>query len=152
MLQQPIKQCGILELDKIQQHSSFPQCFYHKYHYSVYTIGNQTRLSTNPSILDFTILKDFRVHTHLSKTPQIQEVFWRPLMHKWIKCNTNGSSMGNPIASSCVGIFRDNAYECISCFAANISIQNSLFAELMGTILAVTPGIIYIQKIHYTKY
>lgn len=82
--------------------------------------GNQTTLTTGPSMIDFIILKAFHVHTHPPKASKIQELFWCPPQLNWIKCNTNGSTLRNPGSSSCAGIFRDNAGDYIDCFATNL--------------------------------
>lgn len=99
--------------------------------------GNFTKLVTSPSIRDFTILKSFNVNTHHPNAPKIIEVIWSPPILHWTKCNTDGSALGSPGQSSCAGIFRNNHGESLGCFAANLGISNSFYAELMGVILAV---------------
>jgi len=99
--------------------------------------GNFTKLVNGPSIGDFTILKAFNVSTHHPKAPIIIEVIWSPPILHRIKCNTNGSALGSPGLSSCAGIFRNNHGESLECFAANLGISNSLYAELMEVILPV---------------
>jgi len=67
--------------------------------------GNYTMKTSNNSIRDFTILKQFKVTTHHPKAPQIKEVVWHPPPAKWINCNIDAASKGNPDISACGGIF-----------------------------------------------
>jgi hypothetical protein len=68
--------------------------------------GTITSLTSGPSILDFEILKFFKVSIHHPKAPKIIEMIWSPPMHGWIKCNTDVTSVGNPGNAACAGIFR----------------------------------------------
>jgi hypothetical protein len=99
--------------------------------------GNLTKLATNRSIVDFVILKAFNVDCHPPKAPRIIEVLWHHPSPSWIKCNTDGTAIGAPGPSACVGIFRNKNGHCLGCFAVSTGISNSLHAEIMGVILAV---------------
>jgi len=99
--------------------------------------GNLTKSVTGPTIRDFVILKAFNINTHHPNVPKIIEVFWHPPIQNWVKCNTDGASIGNPGVAACAGIFRNRHVESKGCFAANIGIANALYAELMGVILAI---------------
>jgi hypothetical protein len=67
--------------------------------------GNVTSLASGSSTLDFTILKFFKINIHHPKTPNIVEVIWTPPLSGWIKCNIDGSSLGNPGVAASAGIF-----------------------------------------------
>jgi hypothetical protein len=64
---------------------------------------NVTSLSAGPSMSEFTILKFFKVNLHRPKAQRILEVIWQPPLNGWIKCNTDGTSLGNPGLSACAG-------------------------------------------------
>jgi ribonuclease HI len=72
------------------------------------------------------ILKALHVPLKFPNAPIIKEVLWQPPILDWIKCNSDGASAGNPGNSACGGAF-----------AVNLGIQSSLFAELMGAMLAI---------------
>jgi hypothetical protein len=99
--------------------------------------GKSNKAVIGPSINDFRILKAFRVNTHHPKALKITEVIWHPSILHWIKCNTNGTSLGNPGQEACAGVFQNRNGEDIGCFAFNLGLANAFCAELMGIILAV---------------
>jgi hypothetical protein len=99
--------------------------------------GNQTVLSTGSSIVDFQILKAFKVNNHPPRAPRIIEVIWHPPIIGWVKCNTDGSSSGNPGPSACGGVFRNFNGDFLGCFAVSIGLANVLKAELWGIIFAI---------------
>jgi ribonuclease HI len=61
----------------------------------------------------------------------------QPPVFSWIKCNSDGVSLGNPGPSSCGGIFRNSSAEFLGAFAYNLGISNSLCARLNGAMYAV---------------
>jgi hypothetical protein len=99
--------------------------------------GTVTSLTSSPSISDFEILKHFKVAIHHPKAPKIVEVIWSPPLQGWVKCNTDGTSVGNPGIAACAGIFRNNLGANLGCFAHYIGVANALYAEIMGIILAI---------------
>ncbi|KHN31168.1 hypothetical protein glysoja_012818, partial [Glycine soja] len=66
----------------------------------------------------------------------IKQVSWNLFIQGWTKCNIDGAAKGNPSAR-CGGIFRNDRACALGCFTLNLRTQNSLFAELMGVILAI---------------
>jgi ribonuclease HI len=54
-----------------------------------------------------------------------------------VKCNTDGSSLGNPGTAASGGIFRNHNGASLGCFACNIGIATAFFAEFLGIILAI---------------
>lgn len=58
-------------------------------------------------MVDFVILKSFKVDAHASKAPLIKQVDWHPPLIGWIKCNTDDTTKGNPGYSIGGGLFRD---------------------------------------------
>ncbi|XP_024632903.1 uncharacterized protein [Medicago truncatula] len=90
--------------------------------------GNNTSKAACNSIIEFSILKTFNIAIHPPKAPKIIEVLWLPPIFDWIKCNTDG-------ATGC--IFRNNEAECMGCFAQNLGLGSSLFAELSGAMQAI---------------
>jgi len=99
--------------------------------------GNHTNKVSNNSVRDFTILKSFRVTMHHPKAPTTTEVLWQPPPLHWLKCNTNGTSFGNPGTSACGGIFRDFEGNCKGCFAEFLGLSTSYQAELLRVIRAI---------------
>jgi ribonuclease HI len=99
--------------------------------------GNSSKLNAKSSIEEFLILKAFNVR--FSNTPPhvIKEVLWQPPVFNWVKCNSDGASLGNPGPSSCGGLFRNSKGEFLGAFAYNLGISNSLSAELNGAMYAV---------------
>jgi hypothetical protein len=59
----------------------------------------------------------------------IIEVIWHPPIFDWIKCNTGGTSLGNPCLSACGGSFRNNRGDFLGSFVVNIGIENVLKVE-----------------------
>ncbi|GAU40165.1 hypothetical protein TSUD_292700 [Trifolium subterraneum] len=81
--------------------------------------GNSSKLKAKSSIEEFLILKAFSVQ--ISNTPPlvIKEVLWQPPIFNWVKCNSDGASLGNPGPSSCGGLFRNSNAEFLGAFAYN---------------------------------
>lgn len=65
------------------------------------------------------------------------QVVWNFPEIGWIKVNTDGTSTGSPGFTACAGILKDSRGEYIGSFSAYLGIQNSLYAEIMGAILAI---------------
>lgn len=63
---------------------------------------------TSHSMVDFSILKYFRVNGHVNKAPKIIQVTWYPPLQGWIKCNTDGACRGSSGLAACGGIFRNS--------------------------------------------
>jgi ribonuclease HI len=104
---------------------------------SVALSGNNSQLKAKSCIEEFVTLKAFNVHFKGFPPPSIKEVLWQPPVFNWIKCNSDGASLGNPGPSSCGGIFRNSNAEFLGAFAYNLGISNSLCAELNGAMYAV---------------
>ncbi|GAU13228.1 hypothetical protein TSUD_245980 [Trifolium subterraneum] len=104
---------------------------------SVPLTGNISNLHANSSMSEFVILKALNIQMQFSKAPVIKEVLWQPPILNWMKCNSDGASLGNPGNSSCGGIFRNAEAIFKGAFAINLGIQSSLFAELMGAMIAI---------------
>ena len=104
---------------------------------NVSIVGNLTKVANGHAIMDFMVLKAFKVNTHHPNAPKITEVIWSPPILNWIKCNTDGAALGSPGQAACAGIFRNRNGESIGCFAVNLGITNAFYAELMGVIFAV---------------
>jgi ribonuclease HI len=86
---------------------------------------------------DFAILKFFNINIHQPKAPNIIEVIWTPPLSGWVKCNIDGSSLGNPGIATTAGIFRNHNGASLGCFASNIGNATAFFAEFLGIILAI---------------
>ncbi|CAJ2642506.1 unnamed protein product [Trifolium pratense] len=93
--------------------------------WQVTSVGNCTRLTDGSSISDFEILKFFKIEIHQSRPAKIVEVLWSPTLNGWYKCNTGGTSMGNPGPAACAGVFRNYKGEFLGCFAKNLGIANA---------------------------
>ena len=55
----------------------------------------------------------------------------------WIKCNTDGASLGNPGQAACGGLFRNSSSDFIGGFAVNLGVSSALCSELIGAMLAI---------------
>jgi len=99
--------------------------------------GNLTSKTTTNLITDFVLLKAFNVKCLISRAPIIIEVLWHPPIHSWIKCNTDGVSLGSYGLAACGGIFRNWKGDSLGCFAYNIGVANAVYAEILGVILAI---------------
>lgn len=102
--------------------------------------GNCTSLSTTGrSMSDFFILKAFNVSNHPQKAPKIIEVLWQPPIFNWIKCNTDGTTLGSHGQDACAGIFRNCNGDNFGMFCPQPwhIISNALNAGIMGVILAI---------------
>jgi ribonuclease HI len=104
---------------------------------NVSLVGNCSKLSAGPSITDFEILKFFKIDIHHPRPPKVIEVLWSLPLHGWLKCNIDGTSLGNPGPAACGGVFRNHRGEFLGGFEKNLGIANSLVAEIMGAILAI---------------
>lgn len=98
-------------------------------------VGNLTKKTINYSILEFTIIKNFKVKLHPPNAPKTIEVILFPLNKRWIKCNTDGS-FSNSLASY-GGIFRDDQKDFIYGFSNLVEGNSSFQAELIGVIHAI---------------
>ena len=99
--------------------------------------GNITSLTARSSISEFVIMKHFRVNLKPPKPQSIKEVIWSPPVLNWVKCNTDGASIGNPGISACGGLFRNANSEFLGAFAINIGLSSALLAELIGAMVAI---------------
>ena len=99
--------------------------------------GKNTSKAACNSITELSILKTFNIAIHPPKAPKIIEVLWHPPIFDWVKCNTDGAACGIPSKATCGGIFRNNEAEFIGCFAQNLGLGSSLFAELSGAMQAI---------------
>jgi ribonuclease HI len=97
--------------------------------------GNNTNKVCNSSMIDFTILKKFKIIIHPSKAPTIKEVLWCPPHVNWIKFNTEGAATSISVAYR--GIFRNHLSDFKGGFAENISKNYAFFTELLGAIRAI---------------
>lgn len=89
------------------------------------------------SITELGILKAFSVNIHARKAPSIKQVDWQPPNCGWIKCNSDGAARGNPSYAACGGLFRGSKGEILGCFAENLGISSSLFAEISAAMNAI---------------
>jgi hypothetical protein len=99
--------------------------------------GNNTSKSSTNSMRDFTLLKQFNVNIHHSRAPYSREILWHPPLLNWVKCNTDGASVGNPGNASCGGVFRDFNADFLLAFAEPLGFASSYFAELCGVMKAI---------------
>ncbi|GAU15839.1 hypothetical protein TSUD_236550, partial [Trifolium subterraneum] len=99
--------------------------------------GNATLKTASTSMSDFSILKAFNIKVHPPKAPLVKEFLWHPPVFNWIKCNTDGASIGVPAMAACGGIFRNSRSDHLGSFAFNIGEGNAFLAELTGAMLAI---------------
>ncbi|GAU44712.1 hypothetical protein TSUD_24750 [Trifolium subterraneum] len=99
--------------------------------------SNNSKLKAKSSIFEFVILKTFNVQIKNVHNLIIKEVLWQPPILNWVKCNIDGSSLGNPGLSSCGGLFRSCSATFLGAFAYNLCVSNSLVAEINGAMFAI---------------
>lgn len=99
--------------------------------------SNATKSVMNNSIFDFVFLRSLGIQGHPRKSQIIKQVSWNLFIQGWTKCNIDRAAKGNPWSAGCRGIFRNERACALGCFTLNLRNQNSLFAELMGVILAI---------------
>jgi len=99
--------------------------------------GNLTSLTASSSMSDFSFLKHFDVTIKPPKPQTIKEVIWNPPIFNWIKCNTDGASLGNPGQAACGGLFRNSSSDFIGGFAVNLGVSSALCSEHIGAMLAI---------------
>ncbi|CAK8576871.1 unnamed protein product [Lathyrus sativus] len=104
--------------------------------------GNSFKGASSMDIGDFQVLKKFSISINPVNPKMCVEVIWNPPPNGWIKVNIDGASGGDPINAACGGIFRDHFGNHIESFACNLGPVNSLFAELMGAILAIEHALV----------
>lgn len=88
--------------------------------------GNNTVKSSSISMQEFSILKACNVSVKPPRAPIIREVVWTPPLSPWIKINTDGACVKNPVKASIGGIFRNNEGCCVGCFAQSLGDGNAL--------------------------
>ncbi|KAF1860066.1 hypothetical protein Lal_00027917 [Lupinus albus] len=94
-------------------------------------------LKVKTSLLEFSILRALNVSVHYSNAHNIIEFVWFPPTLGKIKVSTDGTTHGYPGHAGGSEIFRDNACGVLGCFVNYLGIQNSLYAELFPTFLAI---------------
>lgn len=59
--------------------------------------GNNTKLCSRINMTEFVFLKAFNINIHPPRAPVIKEVIWNPPNFHWLKVNTDGALVKNPI-------------------------------------------------------
>lgn len=91
--------------------------------------GKVIKGAMSSSICEFQILKHFKVEGNLPKAPFIIQVDWHKPPCGWIKCNSDGTSKGNPGQAASGGIFRDSSGAIAGCFAEYIGVASFFFIQ-----------------------
>ncbi|KAL5766816.1 hypothetical protein ACOSP7_017433 [Xanthoceras sorbifolium] len=73
----------------------------------------------------------------MEQYPRFCRVVWNPPTGCCVKVNVDGCSKGNPGPAACGGVFRMENGIYIGAFAVNLGFKDSVYAELMGIIMAV---------------
>ncbi|XP_019431934.1 PREDICTED: uncharacterized protein LOC109339025 [Lupinus angustifolius] len=58
--------------------------------------GNFTNLCAKPSLLEFSILRAFKINARYNKAPAISEIIWVVPSLGWVKINSDGAAKGSP--------------------------------------------------------
>jgi hypothetical protein len=69
--------------------------------------GNNTKQTSRSNMHEFSIMKACKVDIRPPRAPVIKKVVLSPPITPWIKVNTYGASIQNPIRASTGGIFRN---------------------------------------------
>jgi ribonuclease HI len=99
--------------------------------------GNLTSKTSASNIQEFTIMKFFKVNIKPPKATGIKEVIWFPPFHSWIKVNTDGASVQNPLRVAAGGIFRNSDGDCLGGFAQFLGPVSALIAELSDAMATI---------------
>lgn len=86
---------------------------------------------------DLQVLHSFRIKGCPRRFRDIIEVRWYPPGHGWVKCNTDGSSMGAPGDSTAAGVFRDSSGVVLGCFVRHVGCLFAFEAELIASMHAI---------------
>jgi len=97
--------------------------------------GNNIKLTSTSSMIDFQVLKKFDIQIHPPRAPVIKEVLWSPPLHNWIKGNSDGSTTST--SSACGIIFRNSFSDSVLCVAENLGASDAFNAELCGAMRAI---------------
>ncbi|XP_058726868.1 uncharacterized protein LOC131598268 [Vicia villosa] len=100
-------------------------------------IGNNANKTSNSSISNFTVLKNFNISIRPSKALTTMNVLWTPPLHGWLKCNVDGVACGFPWTSACGGIFRDHNALHVLRFSALLGKEPPETAEFLAVIMAL---------------
>lgn len=79
----------------------------------------------------------FKVRIKFSRGIVVKEVKFLKPQPGWIKVNIDGAAIGQPGKALCGGIFMMCRGFTKGCFAMSLGTQTSLYAEIMGFILAI---------------
>lgn len=96
-----------------------------------------TKATSSNNIMDFKILKTFKVSSHPPKATRTIEVIWQPPIYSWVKYNTDGGSLSVPDRAACGDIFRDHYANLLGCFAENLGQNFALNAEFIRVMRAI---------------
>lgn len=99
--------------------------------------GNSSKHHVSSSIVEFSILKAFRVTCNPRKSPSIKQLDWLTPPCDWIKVNTDDAARGSPSLATGGGIFRDSSGAILGCFSAFFGNSFSLQAELTAVMMAI---------------
>lgn len=99
--------------------------------------GNYSKGIMSSSMIEFVIMKSFRVNGHLSKAPSIRQVDWFPPLSGWVKANSDGAARGSPGYASGAGLFRDSNGNFLGFFLNFFGVTYAFNAELLATISSI---------------
>lgn len=105
--------------------------------FNVSLSGNNSNKTANSSTYEFAILKSFKVIIKPPEAPTIKELFCSPPLPNWVKCNTDGATIGKPCISFCGGIFSDSDTNFLGCFAEKLPLGNAFNGEISDAIRAI---------------
>lgn len=89
--------------------------------------GNNSLPQSSSSMLDFNLLKSFKVNLHPPWAFTVKEVIWRPLIINWLKCISD--RLFESQSSGCGCIFRYSKGNFIIGLPEPTSSNNSLHAK-----------------------
>lgn len=86
---------------------------------------------------EFVFLKALKINIHPPKATITKEVLWHPPLTNWLKVNTDGAVLKNPIKAACGGIFRNSFGFTVGCFAQKLDTESAFIVEIYGAMLAI---------------
>lgn len=98
---------------------------------------NVVSVGSHLSMVDFVILKKFKVIIRPPRASNILEVLWQPPPRNWIKLNCDKASTYPSIISAYGGLARENGGCFLGDFAYFLGASNSLIVEISATMQAI---------------
>ncbi|KAI5434431.1 hypothetical protein KIW84_021320 [Lathyrus oleraceus] len=89
------------------------------------------------AMFDSNIVNGFNVKLNPPKSCIVKDFLWHPPILSWVKCNTDGASVGVSGVAACGGIYRDHSGNHLGRFSMSIGVGNALMTELTTATMTI---------------